>query len=89
MGITVFITLACGLMMLSLAMGKHYKKICKSYPGKPRRFTLRVVGWGLLVISFWAAVATWGWGLSIVLWLGLFSAAALVVIILLTLVFGR
>ena len=40
---------------------------------------VRILGWGLLLLALWPIVATWGWGLGLVVYSGHTSAAAGVV----------
>ena len=40
-----------GVMLLSLSMDKHYKNVFGSIPRENIKTTLKVIGWGLLILS--------------------------------------
>lgn len=73
-----------GLSGLSLAMGRHHEQVWQQ-PGSPSRCrALRLSGWLLLGVSLAACLCNQSVAVGIVEWFGMLSAAALVVILLLT-----
>lgn len=67
-----------GFTALCLAMERHHEQVfgMRRVPLWRGRL-LRGAGWLLLVLSLLAAILSAGWGLGIVLWAGLLTAAAL------------
>lgn len=65
-----------GFAALALAMDEHHEWLLGVPPAPARRLTLRLLGGGLLAVSFLAAISPWGVGLGTVAWCGLLTAAA-------------
>ncbi len=78
------LALACAaLALLSLAMNRHHEQAFSRRPQLLRVRGFRSAGVLSLVTSLVAAIAAQGWGTGPVLWLGLLSVAALLVVLLL------
>ncbi|MCR0985183.1 DUF3325 domain-containing protein [Roseomonas populi] len=67
-----------GFTALCLAMARHHEQVFRSraVPAGRRR-VLTALGWGLLALSVVPVVMELGWGLGLVLWLGLLTATAM------------
>jgi hypothetical protein len=66
-----------GFLCLSLAMERHHEQVFRSRRVPPaRRRACTAAGWALLAASLLAAVQGPGWGLGVVVWAGLLTAAA-------------
>ena len=80
------ITAFAGFTALALAMDRHFEDLFgrgKSM-GPAQRNGLRAAGTLALVLSLWACLASHGAGQGWVLWLGVLTAAALGVVLLLS-----
>lgn len=85
MTVLAALTLAIfGFAALALSMHKHHRDVFGAPPTHARRLPLRVAGWVLLGLSFAPCIAQAGWAIGIVLWLGLLTAAALAIVLLVT-----
>lgn len=78
-----------GLAGLALAMDRHHRQVWRRGASPPRRMALRLAGAASLGGSLAASAVPAGWGVGIVLWLGLLTAAALGVAMLLAYVGNR
>jgi hypothetical protein len=72
-----------GLTGLCLAMGRHHQKVLQRQIAKGRALGFRAAGWALLTLSLVACVIGWGASVGVVVWFGVLSAAALIIIVLL------
>ncbi|MDD0842481.1 DUF3325 domain-containing protein [Pseudomonas sp. Gutcm_11s] len=72
-----------GMVGLCQGMERHYKKVWQRLPAPMLRRGLRVGGWCLLVASFAACVAAWGWAMGPVGWFGQISLAGFALVMLL------
>lgn len=55
-----------GFAILCLAMEKHYKDVLGTAPAATRLWTLRIAGWGLLLVALSLAVRNSGWAMGLV-----------------------
>jgi hypothetical protein len=80
-----FATAHAGFVCLCLAMQRHHEQALghRRIP-PPLRRRLAGGGWLLLAASLALLVHAAGWGLGLVIWTGLLTAAALPVVVLLT-----
>lgn len=74
-----------GFVALSLAMDRHYADVFGrgQEPGQRQRLVLRLLGVMGLLLSFALCVVRDGWGVGSVLWLGMLTACALTLVLLL------
>ena len=71
-----------GMAALCLAMDRHHRQVWNR-TGATRQKALRLIGWLLLAVAIWPCVRSWGSSVGVVIWFGLLSAAALVLVFLL------
>lgn len=81
--IAAFALCYAGLSALSLAMNRHHQQVLKQAPSQRRTHGLRSTGWALLVLSLVGCMMGWGASVGAVVWFGVVSAAAPVVVLLL------
>jgi hypothetical protein len=79
-----FVSSLLGFAALALSMSRHHQQVCRREPSRRRQGLLRLVGWGLLLAALALCQAHAGWASGLVWWTGLLTAAALLVIVLLT-----
>jgi nitrate reductase NapE component len=72
-----------GFTALCLSTDRHHGELLHSRPSPRRRIVLRVIGWLLLTVSIWPAVAVAGWGLGVVEWCAVLMLSALLLVLLL------
>lgn len=72
-----------GLTALCLSMDRHHRDLLGRPPSPRLRQLLQVVGWSLLALSLWAAVAAAGWGLGVVEWCAVLMLSGLWLVLLL------
>jgi hypothetical protein len=74
-----------GLAAISLTMDRHYADIHGSVkePDARMRLRLRLLGWLGIALSFAACVAADGWATGSILWFGVLTASALLLMLLL------
>ncbi|WP_419899487.1 DUF3325 domain-containing protein [Roseomonas sp. USHLN139] len=73
-----------GFLSLALAMERHHEQVFASRRIPVLRARLCFWGgWLLLALSLWPLVADFGWGLGLVAWTGLLTAAAMPLALLL------
>ena len=65
-----------GFVALALAMPRHFAQLLGGKPAPWAPVVFRALGWALLALSLWPAVALWRLGVGISAWLGLLSVAA-------------
>lgn len=70
----------CAMSALCLGLKRHYKNVWKREPHRYTCRALRVCGWLLLAAGFMACVASWGWAMGPVGWLGQISLAGLLLV---------
>jgi len=71
-----------GMTALSLAMRRHYRQIRgKIEPSPASRLSLRGAGWLQLVVSMGVCLYAWGSSVGAVAWMGVLTAASLIVIL--------
>ena len=73
-----------GFAGVALSMHKHHCEVFGAGPTRLRLMFLRCTGWLSLGLSFATSVVASGWAIGPVLWLGLLTAAGLIVTLLLT-----
>ncbi|MFP6848312.1 MAG: DUF3325 domain-containing protein [Pseudomonas sp.] len=71
-----------GMAALCLGMDRHHQQVW-SRKAPRRQRGLRLAGWLLLAIALWPCVQAWGGAVGVVIWFGLLSAAALLLVLLL------
>ena len=72
-----------GFTALCLSTHRHHGELLHSKPSPRRRLALRVIGWLLLTVSIWPAVAIAGWGQGLVEWCAVLMLSALLLVLLL------
>lgn len=72
-----------GFTALCLSTDRHHGELLHSKPSSRRRRALRVIGWLLLTVSIWPAVAIAGWGQGLVEWCAVLMLSALLLVLLL------
>lgn len=71
-----------GMAALCLGMDRHHRQVwAGTAPARQR--LLRTLGWLLLAAAIWPCIRAWGGSVGVVIWFGLISAAALVLVLLL------
>ena len=73
-----------GFAALALSMHRHHRDLFGGPPSRWRVVALRSVGWALLGLSLAACSLESGWAVGPLLWIGLLTLAALVVVLTLT-----
>lgn len=71
-----------GMAGLCLGMDRHHQQVW-SVKAPARQRLLRLAGWLLLALALWPCVQAWGAAVGSVAWLGMLSAAALALVLLL------
>ena len=72
-----------GFTALCLATDRHHGELLRSKPTPARRLGLSALGWLLLTLSIWPAVAVTGWGQGLVEWCAVLMLSALLLVLLL------
>lgn len=72
-----------GFSALCLSMPRHHDELLGNKPSVRRAQALKLVGWSLLALSLWAAVAAGGWSFGLVDWFAVLMLSALVLVLLL------
>ncbi|MET1079873.1 MAG: DUF3325 domain-containing protein [Pseudomonas sp.] len=71
-----------GMAALCLGMDRHHPQVwARKAPRRQRG--LRLLGWLLLALALWPCLRAWGASVGPVIWFGLLSAAALLLVLLL------
>ncbi len=84
MTLLAFTLTLLGFAALALAMDRHHRQVRRTAPAGWLRWLLRGVGTLALAASLAACVADSGWGTGWVVWFGLLSAAATMIVLSLT-----
>ena len=71
-----------GMAALCLGMDRHHQQVWSRKAPRLQR-GLRLLGWALLAVAVWPCVQAWGSSVGVVIWFGLLSAGALVLVLLL------
>lgn len=82
--LTALILATAGLAAIALSMHKHHRDLFGRPPSRPRGLALAGAGWIILALSFWACIVASGWAIGPVLWIGLLTVAAIIVVLVLT-----
>lgn len=69
-----------GFAALCLSMQRHHRDLIGKAPSSIIAWSLRLAGYVLLALSIWLCVALSSASVGVVLWLGLLSAAALLLV---------
>ncbi|KRP64292.1 DUF3325 domain-containing protein [Pseudomonas orientalis] len=72
-----------GFTALCLSTDRHHGELLRSKPTPARRLGLRALGWLLLTLSIWPAVAATGWSQGLVEWCAVLMLSALLLVLLL------
>ncbi|WP_313440174.1 DUF3325 domain-containing protein [Novosphingobium sp.] len=80
----VFLSAVSGFACLALSMARHYRDLFGKALSRPVERAFRLSGWSLIAVSFAIATASQGPAIGPVLWLGLLTPAAQVVVFMLT-----
>lgn len=79
-----FLSSLLGFAALALSMSRHHQQVWRRAPSRRRQGLLRLVGRALLLAALGLCQMHAGWASGLVWWTGLLTAAALLVIVLLT-----
>lgn len=71
-----------GMAALCLGMDRHHRQVWSRTSPRVQR-GLRLVGWLLLAVALWPCIRAWGSSVGVVIWFGLLTAAALLLVLLL------
>ncbi|MBB2494342.1 DUF3325 domain-containing protein [Aquipseudomonas ullengensis] len=71
-----------GMAALCLGMDRHHRQVW-SRTAPRRQRGLRLVGWLLLAVALWPCIRAWGGSVGVVIWFGLLTGAALLLVWLL------
>lgn len=74
---------------LALAMERHHQDILRKRPSQSRRRLLRIIGWSGLVLSYPLTIAAWGAAVGSVVWFGLLSLPAAIVVLVISRLSGK
>ncbi|KAA8695771.1 DUF3325 domain-containing protein [Pseudomonas syringae pv. tagetis] len=72
-----------GFTCLCLSMTRHYGELLKGPLTGHRRRALKLVGWGALSLSSWAAIQADGWMMGTVNWFAVLMSSAVLLVALL------
>lgn len=84
MTLLAFVLTLLGFAALALAMDRHHRQVRRTALAGWLRWLLRVTGTLALAASLAACVFESGWGRGWVMWFGLLSAAAAMIVLSLT-----
>jgi hypothetical protein len=84
-----FLTACAAFAGLAMAMPKHHREVFHREPTPRVTLAYRVGGWALLGVSLALSMMGFKASIGAVLWVGLLTAAALVVALALTYLFSR
>jgi uncharacterized protein DUF3325 len=84
--VSIALGLIClGCVLLSLSLGRHYRQVfADPATFEPRRWPLRVTGYGILLLGLWPCVRALGLWVGLILWLSMLALAAFLQIMVLT-----
>lgn len=71
-----------GMAGLCLAMDRHHAQVWRTKAPSRQRL-LRLAGWALLALAVWPCVEVWGSAVGPVVWFGMLSVGAFVLVLLL------
>lgn len=72
-----------GFSALCVSMDRHHRDLLGRTPTSRQRQLLKALGWSLLALSMWPAVAASGWSLGLVDWCAALMASAMLLVWLL------
>lgn len=84
MDLAALILATTAFAAIALSMHKHHRDLSGKPPSRLRAWAFTAAGWTLLALSFGACIVASGWAMGSVLWIGLLTVAALVVVLALT-----
>ena len=84
MDLAALVLATAGFAAIALSMHKHHRDLFGRPPSRPRALAFAGAGWALLALSFWVCIVVSGWAIGPVLWIGLLTLAALVIVLALT-----
>lgn len=73
-----------GMAALSLAMEKHHAQVWTDSPRPLQQKSLRVAGWGLILLALVPSITGWNATVGVVAWAGMLSLGAIVFVLLLS-----
>ena len=73
-----------GLLALALSMDRHFEAVFGKASGRSRAIALKVAGWTALALAATRAALSHGASVSLTIWMGELSVAALLVVLLVT-----
>ncbi|WP_184717812.1 DUF3325 domain-containing protein [Caulobacter sp.] len=73
-----------GFATLALAMDRHHQAVHRTRPDKRRKHLMQLGGATALTLSLVASVVAWGPAYGVIGWLGVLSAGAAPVLLILT-----
>ncbi|MGL4316030.1 MAG: DUF3325 domain-containing protein [Pseudomonas sp.] len=71
-----------GMAALCLGMDRHHQQVWSRKAPRLQR-GLRLAGWLLLGVALWPCIRAWGSSVGVVIWFGLLTGAALLLVLLL------
>ncbi|WP_066520081.1 DUF3325 domain-containing protein [Sphingobium cloacae] len=79
-----FLAACAAFASLALSMEKHHQDLLKKRPSRRDRRTFRIAGWAGLALSYGLTVMPWGAATGSILWFGLLSLAAAMILLFLS-----
>lgn len=82
--VAIFILGYLGFSALSLSMQRHYAEIFGRHKvlNRTQYLSLRLLGWLLIAFSYAVSIASQGWGVGSVMWLGILMLAGLLLVLM-------
>lgn len=73
-----------GFSALSLSIQRHYAEIFGRHKvlSRTQYLSLRLLGWLLIAFSYAVSIASQGWGVGSVMWLGMLMLAGLLLVLM-------
>ena len=82
--VAIFILGYLGFSALSLSIQRHYAEIFGRHKvlSRTQNLSLRLLGWLLIAFSYAVSIASQGWGVGSVMWLGILMLAGLLLVLM-------
>ena len=82
--VAIFMLGYLGFSALSLSIQRHYGEIFGRHKvlSRTQNLWLRLLGWLLIAFSYAVSIASQGWGVGSVMWLGMLMLAGLLLVLM-------